>query len=219
MPHLKGDRNYYEVLELTSTASPQDIREAYLKTKTAYTRDNPALYTLINREEREQALEEIEAAYQVLSNPEQRHSYDENFNPMDPVPPMANPLALFSEDDLLIPPTVEIPPEPKLERPVVISSVPKIEAVLIQLIEEETEWRGDFLRKIRENLAVSIEELSSSTKIPKSYILAIECEDYLKLPASVYVRGFLVQIARVLKLPQERVAKAYLSRYSGSHSE
>ena len=46
-----------------------------------------------------------------------------------------------------------------------------------------------------------------------SYLDAIENEWYRKLPATVYVRGFLTEYARALELPVARVLDSYLPRY------
>ena len=85
---------------------------------------------------------------------------------------------------------------------------------LMQEIEKEVDWRGTFLRKMREARQVSIEELAQITRISKTYIIAIEEDNFAKLPASVFVRGFLIQIARVLKLPPEKLATAYMLRFN-----
>lgn len=86
-------------------------------------------------------------------------------------------------------------------------------ATLLAEIQNEKEWPGSFLKKVRESLQITLEELSEKTKISKSYIKAIEDENFAKLPAPVYIRGFVTQIARTLKLPANEVANAYLSRY------
>ena len=44
------------------------------------------------------------------------------------------------------------------------------------------------------------------------HLRAIEEEDLDALPAPVYVRGFLQQIARALKLDPTQVTKTYLKR-------
>jgi curved DNA-binding protein CbpA len=81
---------------------------------------------------------------------------------------------------------------------------------LLEEIRTETHFHGDFLQKIRKAYRISIEELSSITKISKNYLMAIEEENFKKLPAPVYIRGFVIQIAQVLKLPTLKVASAYL---------
>jgi hypothetical protein len=99
--------------------------------------------------------------------------------------------------------------DPLVPRP----SAAVLEAALSHEIEKEIEWRGTFLKRVREARRISIEELSSNTKITRSYLFAIEEEHFSKLPAAVYLRGFLVQIAKILRLPHEKVAAAYMARY------
>jgi len=81
-------------------------------------------------------------------------------------------------------------------------------------IKEETTWSGDFIRKVRESRGNTIEEIAEYSKISRTYIHAIEEEIYEKLPAPVYLRGFLAQIAKFLKLPADRMITGYLARYS-----
>lgn len=262
---------YYEILDLRPEASPQEVREAYLRTKSAYNKDSLALYTLVSVDEREQMIQKIEEAYSVLSNPDRRKEYDmshgtmtthdelfstrssfpqnDNVVSIDRVPPM-EPMA--GSEDLLIAPSTDIgelphgdeehakpsrpskpsfsppnattppppppssfsgppvpPPAPSLGR---VPS-PAIEYELQQEIADQLEWKGSFLRKIRETRRVSVEELASSTKISKTYLLAIEDENFGKLPAAVFLRGFLNQISRELKLPAQKVIPAFMVRY------
>jgi cytoskeletal protein RodZ len=55
--------------------------------------------------------------------------------------------------------------------------------------------------------------MANITKVSKSYILAIEDENFPKLPAPVFMRGFVTQMAKVLRLPHDQVAAAYMARY------
>ncbi len=87
------------------------------------------------------------------------------------------------------------------------------DAVLENEIKNELEYRGAFLKRIREYRNISLEELSEFTKIGKSYLAAIESEEYDNLPASVYIRGFIVQVAKSLKLPSDKVATGYMGHY------
>src|SRR5690606_12230676 len=100
-----------------------------------------------------------------------------------------------------------------------IRSEAAADAHLEQEIAQEVEWRGSMLRRVRDGRRVSIEEIADFTKITKTYILAIEDENYAKLPAAVYLRGFVTQIAKFLRLPHEKVATAYMARYAQSKSE
>lgn len=79
-------------------------------------------------------------------------------------------------------------------------------------IDESTEFTGDFLRKIREYKNLDLDRLSDMTKVSRLYLQGIEMEDFGKLPAPVYVRGFVFQYAKCLKLKPEVVANSYVAR-------
>lgn len=79
-------------------------------------------------------------------------------------------------------------------------------------VEEATEFTGDFLRKIREYKNLDLDRLSDMTKVSRMYLQGIETEDFGKLPAPVYVRGFVFQYAKCLKLKPEIVANSYVAR-------
>lgn len=154
---------------------------------------------------------------------------------IDRVPPMESS---SNDSDILVPPTTEIreqiqsQPSPAasalretpMVRPAAAYQNPQTtlqsaDAALQRDIEQETEWKGVFLRSVRERRRVAMEELSEYTKISRNYLMAIEEENFSKLPAPVYLRGFITQIAKYLKLPSDKVAQQYLSRYSQYHSQ
>ena len=80
-------------------------------------------------------------------------------------------------------------------------------------IKSETQFRGDFLRKVREYKGISLDEMCEFTKISKSYLGCLEAEEFESLPAAAYVRGFIIQIAKALKLPHDPVANGYMNNY------
>jgi curved DNA-binding protein CbpA len=77
-------------------------------------------------------------------------------------------------------------------------------------IEQISEFAGSILKEIREYKNVSMERLVEMTRISRTQLLAIEADDITKLPADVYTRGFVSQVAKVLKLNPELVATSYL---------
>lgn len=79
-------------------------------------------------------------------------------------------------------------------------------------IDETTEFTGDFLRKIREYKNLDLDRLTDMTKVSRMYLQGIETEEFAKLPAPVYVRGFVYQYAKCLKLKPEVVANSYVAR-------
>jgi curved DNA-binding protein CbpA len=248
---MTDDLDPYEVLEISPSASLQEVREAHLRMRTTYTRDNPALYSMVSPEERDVTLKKIDAAYSILSDLEKRtehdnrvvvmisssstsgstsgsasgatssggaHSFlDDTVVSIDRVPPME---AAPEGDALLIPPKTDFQNFQDLPESTVQPEVPPTTPPTThQTIEAETEWRGSFIRSIRDARQVSLEEMAAITKISKTYLLAIEEEKYTKLPAPVYVRGFLTQIARILKLPADQLVPAYLARFKSSRPD
>ena len=82
-----------------------------------------------------------------------------------------------------------------------------------------TDFTGGFLKKIREYKNVSIERMAEMTRISKTHITALENEDLKKLPADVYVRGYVYQYAKVLKLNPDMVAASYLVNFKKLKSQ
>ncbi len=83
-------------------------------------------------------------------------------------------------------------------------------------ITQQNQFSGTFLKKIREYKGITLDELSEFTKIKKTYISCIEAEEFESLPAPVYLRGFIVQLAKTLKLPHEKVASSYMEKYKNA---
>jgi curved DNA-binding protein CbpA len=247
--HLNDDPlSLYDILELTPDATPQEIRSAYLRLKSAYGKDNIAHYSVFSRDETEQMLQNVENAYMVLSNPEKRRSYDENqgfrapsaspsmdlFGTPSPVAmnsaqlagmtssPMTGSSPLVSSSDFADPfaPAPVAQPAPsanftQIQSPTIQSLQNSLDHVMNDIdhvIRSEQMWSGPAIRRIREAKRISLEDLSDYTRISRSYLHALEEENYGKLPAVVYVRGFLQQVSRRLKLPHDLVSRQYLDR-------
>lgn len=67
---------------------------------------------------------------------------------------------------------------------------------------------GSTLRRERELRGVSLEEVAQTTRIPMVMLLALEADEYPKLPGEVFVRGFLQSYAKTLGLdPRPLVAR------------
>lgn len=86
--------------------------------------------------------------------------------------------------------------------PVHAGSTQNPEAIsrLTGIIQSSEQITGSLLKKLREELNVSLDEINVRTKIPRKYILSIEADDYSNLPAVVYFRGFIMSYLRYLGL-------------------
>ena len=69
------EKNYYDILEVNKNASPEVIEKAY---KTLVKKYHPDLQENNLKNKYEEKIKEINEAYEILSNPEKRNSYDMN---------------------------------------------------------------------------------------------------------------------------------------------
>jgi curved DNA-binding protein CbpA len=224
-------KNCYEVLEIASNAAPQEIESAYVRAKNAYSGDSVALYSLMTKDECDAVLEQIEEAYSVIGFPEKRREYDrlrgfnqsgfaQNYN--------IEPTHGKSASENLTKDSVQYEDygssliEAKVSK---ISAQKKFgldyeeNAEFDKTISESTDFTGPFLKKIREYKNVTIERMAEMTRISKTHIGALENEDLSKLPADVYVRGYVYQYAKVLKLNPEIVAASFILNFKKLKSQ
>ena len=68
---------------------------------------------------------------------------------------------------------------------------------------------GEKLKKLRSDFRMSLLEVSRATRIQVKYLEFLENGAYDKLPADVYVRGFLRSYARYLNIDEQAFIKLY----------
>jgi curved DNA-binding protein CbpA len=220
-------KNYYEVLEISTNASPQEIENAYVRAKNAYSGDSVALYSLMTKDECDSVLQQVEEAYSIIGFPEKRREYDRlrgfnqsgfvvNYSMPNPTPQGSNtfenrPKETIQYEDFgsnLIEAKVS-----KLTAQKKFNLEYEESAEFEKMISDCTDYTGPFLKKIREYKNVSMERMAEMTRISKTHLTALENEDLPKLPADVYVRGYVYQYAKVLKLNPDIVATSYLLHF------
>ena len=74
---------------------------------------------------------------------------------------------------------------------------------------------GERLKRERELREVSLEEITTATRIGPHFLAALENEDWSKLPGGVFNRGFVRSVARYLGLDEE----AFLAEYDAAYKE
>ena len=99
---------------------------------------------------------------------------------------------------------------PDAEQPV--SPAGSREECVSQLSPAES--AGRFLRQLRESAGLTLKDVAHRTKISSMRLDQIEQEMFERLPAAVYLRGFVLEYAKALGFPQpQEVAGLYLARY------
>jgi flagellar biosynthesis protein FlhG len=68
------------------------------------------------------------------------------------------------------------------------------------------------LRRVREAQGIELEAISKKTKISLSHLRAIENDSFSELPAEVYARGFVSQVAQLLGLDATQATRTYIRR-------
>jgi cytoskeletal protein RodZ len=77
---------------------------------------------------------------------------------------------------------------------------------------------GTCLRKAREERALTIGDLSASTKVPRSAIELLESGNLSGLPAHVFVRGFIRSYAKAVGIAESRPLSLF-DRAINAHDE
>lgn len=224
------DQNYYELLEVDPSANQEDILKAYNRARATYGHNSPALYSLFNKDEAQQLLQMIEEAYSVLSNQFKRKQYDEN----QKLPSNSENLQPTQKPEANATPSMEETQEQLKEVPTPIEVAPPVQSnsegktafgsySIDPQIEEEMEatldFDGEILKKFRIYKNISIDQLSEKTKISRSYLNALEQNNYSLLPAVVFVRGFLSQYAKHVGLNEKNVTHSYLTKLKAQSDE
>ena len=210
--------NYYDILEVTQSATQHEIVLAFERAKRTYSQQNPALYSVFTPDEAESLRKLIEEAYQVLSNQTYRNIYEKRLLSKS-----------FSESDLSLEAikaassilyadsVVKVTPI----GPAVTNSADEFKQDLEfeNKVENCTEWSGPFLKEVREYKKVTIEQLHDQTKINPWYITAIEKMEPQNLPAAVFVRGYVLQVSKSLQLKEKTVADSYMKLFKSASEQ
>ncbi len=187
-PRQLAELGHYELLEVQRGSSDEEIRRACRRVREIYAPGSLVLCGLLDRAQAAAVVRRIEDAYETLIDSERRRAYDSAAFPEGERPIVSFEVRAVEHDG---------PPGPPRDEPPVDAS---------------TLFTGDLLRRIREARGIDLQDIARRTKVGVGYLTAIEHERFGELPARVYVRGFLVDYARCLRLDTAQVARTYLTR-------
>ena len=196
--HPPAEQTHYEALDLEPGATAEEIRRAYRRARETYASDSIVVRGLDPPERLAELHRRFEEAYEVLMDAEKRRAYDLSVFPDGiPTPPPEERRRVTPAPGVPVVPAA--PPEPELDPDVPIT--------------------GAFLRQLREARGIDLHVVSQKTKIGVGHLRAIEDERFDLLPALVYVRGFLQEYAKALRLDVRRVLATYLERVRAAKEE
>lgn len=189
---LFEEQNYYEILEIAPNATPLEIQKAYEHAKETFHSDSLAIYSLFSPEEIKKIQLAIEEAYYVLIDEERRKAYD-----------LSN---LKVKENGTWNKRFEAKEESEDRKSTLIFKE-------ISLNIGEMKYRGKGLKEIRERMGIDLKEISKETKINIKMLEYIEEEMLDKLPAPVYLKGFLKSYAQMLNLDTQKVIEDYFELF------
>lgn len=182
--------DHYEVLGVGRSSSDEEIRRAFKRKRELYSQDGLATTSLFDEQELAAAQARIDEAHDTLLDAVRRRAYDLSTYPEPDAPPLSSVIG----------------------RPALAAEQLMLQSELAREIGPDTEFSGPLLRKVRESQGIEIAEISSRTKISKAHLVALEEEVYGHLPAVVYVRGFVTELAKYLRLDPAQVQRTYIRR-------
>ena len=201
--------NYYEVLEVPASASDFEIRQAYKDAIAIYDEDALASYSLFEEGEREEVLEKIEEAFDILVDKHARAAYDKMLLDSGKIDPALltrqdknKPIPLFQSRD-------SFGKDAFFRRVQEKIGDKDLSGVAGQILAKE-QISGEDLKKLREFMGIALEEIFEITRIGISTLKAIEENDFESLPTSVYLKNFLKTYAEFLKIDPNQVIDGYM---------
>ena len=209
MKRLK-DLNFYELLEVAFDASPFEVHQAYKEMVQLYHDDSLASYSFFSKEEREEILAKLDEAYATLMDEKRRSLYDQSLIELG----ILDKATQYQRDrtKLSLMHDVKRPAANTALRirdrlKPIASSNPVIQEILANDV-----LSGKDLKKIRDELGVSLEQIAEMVKVRIVYLHAIEDDQFEKTPSRIFLKGFLRAYAQCMGLDADIVASRYLKR-------
>ena len=209
--------NYYEILDIGTNATSAEIRGAYNVALQMYQPDSLVSYSFFSKGERDKILSLIDKAYFTLINEAQRAKYDNEMNLRETsvsadqhkAPPQPANIFEFNRRDI----ASLTRKNNKSALKTKISQSQSIREIL-----SRQKITGADLKAIREELGLAIETIHQETKIRLDYLHDIEEDKTEKLPAPVFLKGFVKSYLRSLCIENaDDISTAYMNTLPGKN--
>jgi DnaJ-class molecular chaperone len=202
--------NFYELLDVAPDASPFEIHHAYKEMFQLYHEDSLASYSFFSREEREEILAKLNEAYSTLMDEKKRSQYDQ----------LLIERGVLDEEMQYQRDRKKLSLLPHSKRPNAdtalrirdrLKTMVSANAIIQEILAHDI-LSGSDLKKIRDELGVSLEEVAETVKVRMAYLRAIEEDQFEKAPSRIFLKGFVRAYAQYIGLDADMVASRYLKR-------
>ena len=206
------EQNYYVLLGVSPKASFEEVQSAYDEAVSIYSNDSISTYSLFTQEEREQILARLVDAYKILTNSQLRKEYNQILVEKGELSPQKIGFSSLEETAV---------PKGKLREVSVESLIQEEKSenlnqtsdTTLDLFNGYTSVTGKSIKMLRLAREITLEEVYRKTNIPKQTLKDIEEEHFEKLPALVYLKGFLKAYAGALTVNQAQMVDGYVKRF------
>ncbi len=219
------ERTHYELLEVLPTASVDDIRAAYERLERPPSDEQMGASGLAEMASRQSLHERRKEAIEVLCDADRRAAYDRTLPvssarpPPATAPTLAEGVALdLSEQQVAM--AHKRADEVREARAAATPPVPARDSKLKMVaVPPDAAFNGELLKKIRQAKGIHLQQLAEKTRIGVKHLENVEADKFDALPATVYLRGILMNLCKELGLDGIKVSRQYLDRVEASRAK
>ncbi|VAX16117.1 hypothetical protein MNBD_NITROSPINAE02-91 [hydrothermal vent metagenome] len=207
-----GDLNHFQILNIHSSATDEAIGQAYLTLTSVYGDGSIATYGALDKEEKGWMLKRIQEAYDTLMEPQKKKEYisgldfdeeTEDTEAPGQSPDFREPIKSLKETSST---------SDKTNGDIKRAHLATSDEMASPFTPPEARITGEHLRNVRMAKGASLEEIASITKVKRSYLEALEMDDFAAFPAPVFMKGFLKSYAKALGLNPEEISSKYFAK-------
>jgi len=206
------EQNFYELLGIEFDVSSFEISRAYKENYQLYHEDSLVSYSLFSREEREKILARLDEAYATLIDEKKRSRYDQSLIECGILKEGMKSqegrktMGLISDAKVSTNSTI-------LTIKNELKAMVSLNPVIQEILTHDALWGKD-LKRIRDELGVSLEIIREMTKVRMIFLRAIEEDEYEKAPSRMFLKSYVKAYAQSIGLDGDFVASRYLNKIS-----
>lgn len=207
------EQNYYNLLDISPNASFEEVRSAYDQAMSIYSTDSIPTYSLFTQKERKLLLSRLTEAYKTLTNSQLRKEYNHSLIEKGELSPKEIGSSLPEDSNIDKGKLQEVSAESLIQKEEIEENEHPPFDRSLDLFDNQISVTGKRIKMIRTTKEISLEEIYKKTNIPQKTLENIEEERFEKLPALVYLKGFLKTYAKILQVDQIEMVDGYMKRY------